>query len=49
MLNVHYKSSGFNRNQRDLRVHTEPVVNPPPEVRDMKPDGGWFSWRRLLP
>jgi hypothetical protein len=49
MLNAHFKSSGFNRNQRDLHVHIEPAVFPPPEVRDMKPDGGWFSWRRLLP
>ena len=49
MLNAHFKSSGFNKNQRDLRVHIEPAVFPPPEVRDMKPDGGWFSWRRFLP
>ena len=49
MLNAHYKSSGFSRYQRDLRVHIEPEVNPPPEVCDMKPGGGWFAWRRLLP
>ena len=50
MLNAHYKSSGFNKNQRDLRVQIEqPVVNPPPEVRDMNPGGGWLPWRRPSP
>ena len=49
MLNAHFKSSGFNRTQRDLRVQIEQSVNPPPEVRDMNPSGGWFPWRRLLP
>ena len=49
MLNAHFKSSGFNKNQRDLHVHIEQPLHPPPEVRDMKPDGGWFAWRRLLP
>ena len=49
MLNAHFKSSGFNKNQLDLHVHIEPAVFPLPEVRDMKPGGGWFPWRRLLP
>jgi len=49
MLNVHHKSSGFSRYQRDLRVHIEPAVFPPPEVRDLNPGGGWFPWRRLSP
>ena len=60
MLNAHHKSSGFNKNQRDLRVHIEQSVNPPPEVRDMKPGGGftlcsictrrsrWFLLKPLL-
>jgi hypothetical protein len=49
MLNVHHKSSGFNKNQRDLRVQIEQPLFTPTEVRDMKPGGGWFAWRRLLP
>ena len=49
MLNAHFKSSGFNRTQRDPRVHIEPAVFPPPEVRDLTPGVGWLSWRRLLP
>jgi hypothetical protein len=54
MLNAHFKSSGFNKNQRDerkrdLRVQIEQQIHPPPEVRDMKPGGGWFPWRCLLP
>ena len=52
MLNAHFKSSGFNkteRNPRDLRVHIEQPVYPPPEVRDLKPGGGWLSWWLLLP
>ena len=49
MLNAHFKSSGFSRYQRDLRVHIEPVVNPPPEVRDLEPGKGWLPWRSLVP
>ena len=54
MLNAHFKSSGFNQTQRDerkrdLRVLIEQPVFAPPEVRDLKPGGGWFAWRRLLP
>ena len=51
MQNAHYKSSGFNKTERkrDLRVHIEQPVYPPPEVRDLKPGGGRFPWRRLLP
>ena len=49
MLNAHFKSSGFNKNQRDLRVHIEQPLFPPPEVRDMNSDGGWFPWRQLSP
>jgi len=49
MLNAHFKSSGFNKNQRDLRVQIEQPVYPPPEVRDLEPGKGWLPWRRLLP
>ena len=49
MLNAHYKSSGFSRYQRDLRVHIEQPVYPPPEVRDLEPGKGWLPWRRLIP
>ena len=52
MLNAHFKSSGFNkteRNPRDLRVHIEQPVFPPPEVRDLEPAVSWLSWRRFLP
>ena len=49
MLNAHFKSSGFSKNQRDLRVQIEQPLFPPPEVRDMKPGGGWFPWLRLSP
>jgi len=52
MLNAHFKSSGFNkteRNPRDLRMHIEQPAYFSPEVRDMNPSGGWLScWRRLV-
>ena len=31
--------------KRDLRVLIEQPVFAPPEVRDLKPGGGWFAWR----
>jgi len=49
MLNAHFKSSGFNKNQRNLRVQIEQPVYPPPEVRDLEPAASWLSWRRFLP
>jgi len=49
MLNAHFKSSGFNKNQRDLRVQIEQPLHPPPEVRDLKPGFGWLPWRRHSP
>lgn len=49
MLNAHFKSSGFNRNQKDLRVHIEQVECAPPVVRDIVPAWGWPAWTHSSP